>query len=156
MPKPEKKGVESNHYLEQIAQNHLILREEIKQFGAQLPYIKDSAAYFEAFSPFMMRMDSIMFSIPNDSLLTETDSFVVSLNERLYADYAQIIHIKFREMHGIYRNAGDTLNQEEQERVDQIWATIDEMDKLSITTFEKYFPIDSATFSKFRSLLPPS
>lgn len=154
MPKPEKKGVENNHYLEQIAQNHLILREEIQQFGGQIPYFRDSAEYFEAFSPFMMRMDSIMFSIPNDSLLTQADSFVVSLNERLYSEYAQVIHIKFRELHHIYKDAGDTLSEEEQAKVDSIWRYIDSIDEQSRATFKQYFPIDSTTFSKFKTLIP--
>ena len=148
--KPKKKGVENNHYLEQVTQNHLIIRKEIQEFGKRIPELRDTASFAQALFPFMLRIDSIMHHPDNEHFVA--DSFIMSLNERLYADYAHVVHLDFKAMFEIYNQAGEELTVQEQTSIDSIWHVIEYNDESSWNNFIKYADLDSVSWLKNLSL----
>lgn len=148
----DEQQTQSHVHVDQLIQNHIILREEIRNFSPNLKLM--DTVYFNVFAPFMIRTDSIMYSISHDSLLQELDSFKLTLNDRLYKEYGEVIHMDFRELNQIYEKAEGNIKAWHQHKIDSIWNRIDSIDQMSVNTFAKYYQLDSSTLSKFKPLQP--
>ncbi len=87
---PEKKGVEYNSYTEQIVENHLLVREIVRDMSQDAQNLTDSA-YQEKMYKLMITVDSISIAYSLDSMQTREDSLAIALGNRLYANYFKAI-----------------------------------------------------------------
>lgn len=154
MPKPEKKGVEHNHYLDQITQNHLVIREKIQDFNKKLPNYRDTASFFEDLYPMMLEIDQIMATAGAADLSTRADTLADASSNRLFTDYNRLFNEHYIALFSIYHQAGDSLNSEERHKADSIWQLVNEIDQGSLNVFLKFNQLDSATSIQFTPLYP--
>ena len=154
MPKPEKKGVEQNHYLDQVTQNHLIIREKIHAFNQKMPEYRDTASFFEELYPMMMEIDQIMATAGMAELNSKEDTLADVGSGRLYNDYNILLNQHYRGLFSVYHQAGDSLTSEEQHQVDSIWNLISMTDQNSLEVFLRFSPADSATKAQFKPIYP--
>ncbi|MFY0643469.1 MAG: hypothetical protein JXR19_03305 [Bacteroidia bacterium] len=152
MPKPEKKGVETNHYEEQITQNHLIIREKIEGFNKQIPQLRDSQSFFQGVITILPVIDSIMFNSPRPEPITASDSVYSQSSQRLFMNYQELLHKHYIELFSIYHNAGDELNVQEQMKVDSIWEFVMTNDKYAVDNYIRTGKLDSTAASQFQAL----
>ncbi len=152
MPKPEKKGVEHNHYLDQVAQNHLIIREKLQEFNNKLPAYRDTASFFDELYPMMLEIDDMMAAAGTPELNNRADTLADASSGRLLNDYSSLINEHYISLFSVYHKAGDTLNAQEQQRVDSVWNLIIENDQNSLKVYFRFNDLDSATLSKFEPL----
>ena len=151
-PKPEEKGVETNHIEEQITQNHLIIREKIQGFNQQVPELRDSQSFFQGVIKILPSIDSIMMTSPRPESVTASDSLIRQSSDRLFMNYQDILHKHYIELFSIYHQAGEELTTEEQMRTDSIWTAITTNDRYAVDNYIRNANIDSATAALFKPL----
>lgn len=141
-PDDNKEAVNHTLYVKQLVENHKDVRSRIQDFADKIPLLRDTSSFTDQLFPFMMKVDSLMFMRQNQ--IEPTDSFIMSLSDRLYSDYGYIVHLHFKHLFEVYNQAGDRLNDVEQAKIDSIWSVITYNDSASLNMFMKYVPIDSS------------
>ena len=152
MPKPEKKGVEQNHYTDHITQNHLILREKVEALGERIPHIQDSAEFEMEVLMTIRQFDSIMMVQHQIEMGSRKDTLVDASSGALIQHYTTMLMIDYKELYAIYSGVEGSPDSAQQAAIDSIWTGIQSRDEQSLNTFFENAQLEGSVKDAFKIL----